>query len=116
VKKDSLQPILMGYSVKKVPISWINHTPDMGMSSFRLLKVGGGRFSNCSILQAIQVCEKIADKKLKCSYVESNHIGDHIWWISDNRKFKSHYPEWDLNYGIEKILKEIFEESTSRWL
>lgn len=40
--ETGLQPLLMGYSVKEVPISWINRTPDMGVSSFRLVKVGGG--------------------------------------------------------------------------
>jgi SAM-dependent methyltransferase len=40
--ETGLQPLLMGYSVKEVPISWINRTPDMGVSSFRLAKVGGG--------------------------------------------------------------------------
>ncbi len=78
--------------------------------------IGGGRFSNCSILEAIQVCERIADRKLNWSYVESNRIGDHIWWISDLRKFKTHYPEWNLTYGIEEILKEIFLQNSSRWI
>lgn len=78
--------------------------------------IGGGRFSNCSILEAIQVCEKIADRKLKWSYAESNRIGDHIWWISDLRKFKTHYPEWNLTYGIQDILEEIFNQNTSRWI
>ncbi len=78
--------------------------------------IGGGRFSNCSILEAIQVCERIADRKLNWSYVESNRIGDHIWWISDLRKFKTHYPEWNLTYGIEEILKEIFFQNSSRWI
>jgi hypothetical protein len=40
--ETGLQPLLRGYSVKEVPISWINRTPDMGVSSFRLVKVGGG--------------------------------------------------------------------------
>ncbi len=40
--ETGLQPLLMGYSVKEVPISWINRTPDMGVSSFHLVKVGGG--------------------------------------------------------------------------
>jgi len=40
--ETGLQPLLMGYSIKEVPISWINRTPDMGISSFRLAKVGGG--------------------------------------------------------------------------
>jgi hypothetical protein len=40
--ETGLQPLLIGYKVKEVPISWINRSPDMGMSSFRLAKVGGG--------------------------------------------------------------------------
>jgi SAM-dependent methyltransferase len=40
--ETGLQPLLMNYSIKEVPISWINRTPDMGSSSFRLAKVGGG--------------------------------------------------------------------------
>lgn len=43
--ETGLQPLLMGYSCKEVPISWINRTPDMGVSSFRLVKVGGGYWS-----------------------------------------------------------------------
>jgi len=78
--------------------------------------IGGGRFSNCSMLEAIQACEKIADKKLNWNYVESNRIGDHIWWISDLTKFQNHYPGWNLTYGIEEILKEIFVQNTSRWI
>ena len=40
--ETGLQPIVLGYSVKQVPISWINRTPGMGVSSFRLMNVGGG--------------------------------------------------------------------------
>ena len=40
--ETGLQPLLMGYQVKEVPISWINRTPDMGMSSFKLVQVGWG--------------------------------------------------------------------------
>ena len=40
--ETGLQPLLMGYQVKEVPISWINRTPDMGMSSFKLAQVGWG--------------------------------------------------------------------------
>ncbi len=78
--------------------------------------IGGSRFSNCSMLEAIQHCEAIADKKLNWSYVESNRIGDHIWWISDVQKFKNHYPNWELTYTVKDILKEIFTENVSRWI
>src|SRR5690606_26243257 len=56
---------------------------------------GGSRFSNCSMLEAIDLCEKISGKKMNYSYAESNRIGDHIWYISDVSKFKSHYPDWN---------------------
>jgi CDP-paratose 2-epimerase len=77
--------------------------------------IGGSRFSNCSMLEAIQICEAITDKKLDWSYSETNRIGDHIWWISDVQKFKDHYPDWDLTYSIADILKEIYTANTTRW-
>lgn len=78
--------------------------------------IGGGHFSNCSMLEAIQHCEAITDKKLNWSYVDSNRIGDHIWWISDVGKFKNYYPEWSLTYTIPDILKEIFAQNVSKWI
>ncbi|HEY9850417.1 MAG TPA: NAD-dependent epimerase/dehydratase family protein [Leptolyngbyaceae cyanobacterium] len=78
--------------------------------------IGGGRFSNCSMLEAIKECESITDKKLNWVYEESNRIGDHIWWISNIDKFKDHYPEWNLTYKITDILKEIFNQNISRWV
>lgn len=38
--ETGLNPLLLGYRIQEVPISWINRTADMGESSFRLLKVG----------------------------------------------------------------------------
>jgi CDP-paratose 2-epimerase len=70
---------------------------------------GGGRYSNCSILEAIELAEEITGKKMNFSYSEKNRIGDHIWWISDIRKFKNDYPEWKLTYGIKDIMLQIFE-------
>ncbi|NHC34284.1 NAD-dependent epimerase/dehydratase family protein [Scytonema millei] len=77
--------------------------------------IGGSRFSNCSILEAIQECEAIAEKKLNWTYEEINRIGDHVWWISDVQKFQQHYPDWNLTYGIKNIVKEIYIQNTSRW-
>ncbi len=77
--------------------------------------IGGSRFSNCSMLEAISICEEISDQKLNWNYVESNRIGDHIWWISDVAKFQSHYPNWKLTYSIKDILQEIFTDNIERW-
>ena len=69
--------------------------------------IGGSRHCNCSMLEAIALCEEISGRKLPWEYVEDNRIGDHIWWISDVRKFREHYPEWDFRYGLREILEEI---------
>ncbi len=70
--------------------------------------IGGSRHSNCSMLEAIEMCEEISGKKLNWSYEEASRIGDHIWWISDVRKFQRHYPEWKFRYGMREILEEIY--------
>ncbi|MCB0395445.1 MAG: NAD-dependent epimerase/dehydratase family protein [Flavobacteriales bacterium] len=76
---------------------------------------GGGRNSNCSMLEAIEICERLTGKKLSYSYSEDNRVGDHIWWISDVGKFKSHYPDWNWKYDLEAILSEMHEEMLSRY-
>ncbi|HEY0758405.1 MAG TPA: NAD-dependent epimerase/dehydratase family protein [Acidisarcina sp.] len=81
-----------------------------------IYNIGGGRFSNCSMLEAISVCEQITSRPLKWSYVDGNRMGDHIWWIGDLSKFQSHYPEWKLTYNIEAILRESYEFNAERWL
>lgn len=68
---------------------------------------GGGRYSNISMNEAISYFEKKFNKKADIVYSEKNRIGDHIWYISDVSKFKSHYPQWDYAYGINKIMDEI---------
>jgi CDP-paratose 2-epimerase len=78
--------------------------------------IGGGRFSNCSMLEAIGLCEDIAGKRLKWTYAEANRIGDHIWWISDIRKFRQHYPDWQCKYDLQDILVQIFQNNAHRWL
>jgi CDP-paratose 2-epimerase len=78
--------------------------------------IGGGRQVNCSMLEAIEACERIADRKLDWTYTDDARAGDHIWWISDIRKFERHYPDWRLRYDIEGILVDIAEEGARRWV
>lgn len=70
---------------------------------------GGGRFANCSMLEAITLCEEISSNRMNYSYVETNRVGDHIWYISDLTKFKQHYPEWNWTYDLRTTLEEIYE-------
>jgi len=76
--------------------------------------IGGSRHSNCSMTEAIALCEEIAGKKLKHSYTDENRSGDHIWYISDVKKFQAHYPDWKYNYDLRRILQEIFEAQATR--
>lgn len=75
---------------------------------------GGGRFSNCSMAEAIDMCEQITGRRMNYEYSDDNRIGDHIWWISDVSKFKSHYPEWDYRFGLTDILEQIHRNMSSR--
>jgi CDP-paratose 2-epimerase len=77
--------------------------------------IGGGRLSNCSLLEAIGLCEQVTGRPLNWTYREDNRVGDHIWWISDMRKFKEHYPAWHQSYDIPAICREIFESNRDRW-
>jgi CDP-paratose 2-epimerase len=83
--------------------------------SAEVYNIGGGRHSNCSVIEAIELCEQISGRTMSWSYDEANRVGDHIWWIGDNGRFTSHYPEWSLTYDIPKILQEIFDENVDRW-
>ena len=69
--------------------------------------IGGSRHCNCSMLEAIEMCEEISGQKLTWTYETDNRIGDHIWWISDVRKFQQHYPAWKFRYDLGEILEEI---------
>lgn len=77
--------------------------------------MGGGRISNCSMLEAIELCQEIAGRPLAWRYSEENRMGDHIWWISGLRKFQSHYPAWQVTYDVPAILQEIYAANRERW-
>jgi CDP-paratose 2-epimerase len=77
---------------------------------------GGTRFSNCSMLEAIELCEEIAGRKLDWTYAEDNRIGDHIWYISDMAKFKTHYPGWEQRHDLRGLLREMHDANVERWL
>jgi hypothetical protein len=90
-----------------VEFVWAPRSPEV-------YNIGGSRHSNCSILEAIEMCEQISGRKLRWSYEETNRIGDHIWWISDVRKFQQYYPAWKFRYGLRGILEEIHRAVVDR--
>ena len=77
--------------------------------------IGGGRQSNCSMLEAIGLCQEIAGRELNWELGEAPRVGDHRWWISDLDAFRADYPDWNVTYGIEEILREIYEQNEESW-
>jgi CDP-paratose 2-epimerase len=82
--------------------------------SGEVYNIGGGRYANCSMLEAIAICEELTGRAMNWSYADENRVGDHIWWISDIRKFQSHYTDWRLTYDIRSTLAEIYEATRER--
>jgi CDP-paratose 2-epimerase len=80
-----------------------------------IYNIGGGRFSNCSMLEAIEICERISGRELSWEMGEEPRIGDHRWWISDLAPFQADYPDFNLRYGVEDILQEMYEQNLERW-
>jgi CDP-paratose 2-epimerase len=83
--------------------------------SGEVYNMGGGRFSNCSMMEAVSLCEEITGKKLAWTYVDKNRQGDHVWWISDFSRFQAHYPAWSPHCDVPMILREIYEMDHDRW-
>ncbi len=111
---------VLGYKGKQIRDNI--HSADLVSAFYELFQapceaavynIDGGRNSNCSMLEAIEMCEEIAGRKLNWNYSDHNRIGDHIWWISDNSKFKSHFPNRRINYNVPVNLEEIKDAITT---
>ena len=76
--------------------------------------LGGGRGNSISMVEAIAKIEQMSGKKLNWKYVEENRKGDHICYISDLAKFKSHYPEWNITIGLDEIFRQIIADHMQR--
>jgi CDP-paratose 2-epimerase len=69
--------------------------------------IGGGRNNSCSIWEAFSITEQVSGKAMSYTYVEENRIGDHICYISNLNKMKTHYPEWDITISLEETIRQI---------
>jgi CDP-paratose 2-epimerase len=76
-----------------------------------IYNIGGGRFSNCSIIEALDLVENISKIQIKRKYIKKPRTGDHIWYISDISKFKKDYPNWRQIYNTKKIINELINEN-----
>jgi CDP-paratose 2-epimerase len=77
--------------------------------------LGGGRACSCSMLEAIEACERISGRRMDWSLSDEARRGDHRWWISDLSAFQRDYPGWTLRYDLESTLREIHDANAERW-
>jgi CDP-paratose 2-epimerase len=71
--------------------------------------LGGGRQNSCSILEAFDHVEQLTRKKMDYEYIDKNREGDHICYVSDLTRLKSHYPHWEISKSLDDIFREIID-------
>jgi CDP-paratose 2-epimerase len=77
--------------------------------------LGGGRQSNVSMLEAIRICERVSGRHLGWTLSSRARVGDHRWWVSDLDAFRNDYPKWELSFGIEDVLQDIYDRNVEKW-
>jgi CDP-paratose 2-epimerase len=76
--------------------------------------MGGSRHANCSMLEAIALCEEMSGRKLDYTLAEGARSGDHIWYVSDVRRFQKDFPQWSYRYDMRTTLREIVDATIDR--
>jgi CDP-paratose 2-epimerase len=113
---------IFGYGGKQVRDNIHSHDVVRAFAAFHaapragaVYNLGGGRESNVSMLEAIELCQKITGRELDYALSDAARIGDHRWWISDVDAFMADHAEWHLTYSIEGVLRDIYESNVERW-
>jgi CDP-paratose 2-epimerase len=76
--------------------------------------LGGSRHSHCSLLEAVELCERLGGGGLRLSFVDQPRRGDHAWYVSDVRRFRADHPEWTYRYGLEDMVVELIDRLRGR--
>ena len=112
---------LLGYNGKQVRDNI--HSNDLVSAFWEFYKspkkgsvynIGGTRFSNCSILEALKIIGKKTQLKPILKHIKKPRIGDHIWYISNMQKFKTDFPNWKQQYNLEEIISEMIHEYSKK--
>ncbi|PYS09585.1 MAG: hypothetical protein DMG17_26700 [Acidobacteria bacterium] len=92
------------YDVARI-IELIYRNPRSG----EMYNLGGGRANSCSILEAFGLVEEMTGKKMNFEYVDKNREGDHICYITNLARLKSHYSEWEITKSLPTIIRETVD-------
>ena len=112
---------VFGYKAKQVRDNIHSHDVVCAIEEYaanprpgEVYNMGGGRTNSISMLEAIDKIEQMSGKKLKWKYVDQNRKGDHICYISNLSKFKSHYPKWSITIGLDEIFRQVIADHLQR--
>jgi len=112
---------VFGYKAKQVRDNIHSHDVVRAIEEFaanprpgEVYNLGGGRKNSISVLEAIGKAEQLTSRKMNWKYVGQNRIGDHICYISNLTKFKSHYPNWEITIDLDEIFRQIMADLRSR--
>jgi len=115
------QRIVFGYKGKQVRDNIHSHDVVRAIEEFaphpmpgEVYNLGGGSENSISMLEAIAKIEQMTGKKVNWNYVDENRKGDHICYISNLTKFRSHYPNWSITISLDEILRQIIVDHTQR--
>jgi CDP-paratose 2-epimerase len=111
-----------GYEGKQVRDNIHAHDVSRAIEAFHaapsagaVYNLGGGRGNSISMLEAITLCERVAERELSWSMGQQPRIGDHMWWITDLDRFRADYPTWELEIDLERIVRELHDHNVERW-
>lgn len=76
--------------------------------------LGGGRENSVSVLEAIELVETLSGRKVRWEYRDEPRKGDHIVYITNLRRFRSHYPAWRVTRPLTAIIEEMVETERAR--
>lgn len=77
--------------------------------------IGGGRTSNISVIEAINLCQEITGRALNWTYDDASRVGDHMWWIGSNEKLRRDFSDWSVTRTVADIATEMFDSNAVRW-
>ncbi len=107
---------VFGYKAKQVRDNLHSYDVIQAFEAFRqaprpgeVYNLGGGRQNSISMIEAIRLAESCSGRKLNWTYSDTPRIGDHICYISDLRKFQTHYPAWKVSRSVPQIVGEIVD-------
>jgi CDP-paratose 2-epimerase len=112
---------IFGYKGKQVRDQIHSMDVNLALDAFcadprpgEVYNLGGGRGNSASLIECVAMIDELTGRKLTTTYTDTNRIGDHICYISNLSKLRSHFPGWSITIGLDRIVEEIVRSESDR--